>query len=433
MNYGNSENWKYMTYNIRLLWILFLLLPGSVLPGSAWAQEKQELTLAEILQRVEDNNLLLQSFGPRAESFRHKADAATAWMPPMVGLGTFMTPYPGQKVEDGRNRGMIMLRAEQEVPNVSRLRAEKSFIESRAHIETVTKGVVFNRLRAEAKSNYYLWLVSLRQIQILEKNEQILTMMKKVEEVRYPFNQAPLGSIYRTEAEIEKNRNMIVMQAGQIERAKATLNGLMNRQGDVEFRVDTTYQPLFVLMARYDTLSLAADRGDIARMNAEILSMRLNIDAMALQRKPDFRIQFDHMTPMDPMMPQVFSLMGMVKLPFVSWSSRMYKSDIRAMELNIQAMEKERAAMLQETQGMLYAMQAELVSMQSRIKALETRVIPALQKAFDAGFLVYQENKLALTDLLESWEALNMMQQELVEEQGKLYQMIVKYEQELYR
>jgi hypothetical protein len=71
--------------------------------------------------------------------------------------------------------------------------------------------------------------------------------------------------------------------------------------------------------------------------------------------------------------------------------------------------------------------------MQSRIKALETRVIPALQKAFDAGFLVYQENKLPLTDLLESWEALNMMQQEFVEEQGKLYQMIVKYEQELYR
>jgi hypothetical protein len=56
-----------------------------------------------------------------------------------------------------------------------------------------------------------------------------------------------------------------------------------------------------------------------------------------------------------------------------------------------------------------------------------------LQKAFDAGFLVYQENKLPLTDLLESWEALNMMQQEFVEEQGKLYQMIVKYEQELYR
>lgn len=428
MNYGNSENWKYMTYSIRLLWILFLLLPGS-----AWAQEKQELALAEILQRIEDNNLLLQSFAPRAESFRHKADAATAWMPPMVGLGTFMTPYPGQKIMDARDRGMVMLRAEQEVPNLSRLRAEKSFIESRAQIETVTRGVVFNRLRAEAKSNYYLWLVSIQQIQLLEKNEQILTMMKKVEEVRYPYNQATLGSIYRTEAEIEKNRNMILMQAGQIEKTKATLNGLMNRQGDVEFRIDTTYQPLFVPMARYDTLSLAADRSDIARMNAEIQSMRLNIDAMALQRKPDFRIQFDHMTPLDPMMPQVFSLMGMVKLPFVSWSSRMYKSDIRAMELNIQAMQKERAAMLQESQGMLYAMQAELVTMQSRIKALETRVIPALQKAFDAGFLVYQENKLPLTDLLESWEALNMMQQELVGEQGELYQMIVKYEQELYR
>ena len=417
-----------MTYSIRgLLVVLFFL------PLGLFAQQQEVLSLSEIMQRIETNNLLLQTYAPRAESFRYKAEAATAWMPPMVGLGTFMMPYPGQKVTEARNRGMVMLRAEQEIPSLSRLRAEKNYIESRARSENISRSVALNRLRAEAKSNYFAWLVSLQQIRVLEKNEEILAMMKKVEEVRYPFNQAPLSRIYRAEAEIEKNRNMLLMQAGEIERAEATLNALMNRDGSIEFRIDTTYRPHFVPLARYDTLSLAADRSDIARMNAEIQTMRLNIEAMALQRKPDFRIQFDHMTPLDGMMPQVFSLMGMVKIPFASWSSRMYKSDIRAMELTIQAMEKERAAMLQETQGMLYAMQAELVAMEARIRGLENRVIPALQKAFDASFLVYQENKLSLTDLLNSWEALNMMQLELWEEKGKLYKMIVNYEQELYR
>ncbi|GAB2798180.1 hypothetical protein GCM10027275_49670 [Rhabdobacter roseus] len=428
MNYGNSVNWKCMTYSIK--WWLGVLL---FLPLGVLAQQEEVLSLPEILSRIEAENLQLQPYGPRAESYRYKAEAATAWMAPMVGLGTFMMPYPGQKVMDGRDRGMLMLRAEQELPNLSRLRAERSYIESRARVETVGRGVVLNRLRAEAKSNYFAWLVALRQIRVLERNEEILAMMKKVEEVRYPFNQAPLSSIYRAEAEIEKNRNMMLMQAGEIERAEAALNALMNRDGAIEFRIDTTFRPQFVPVVRYDTLSLAADRSDIARMNAEIESMRLNIDAMALQRKPDLRIQFDHMTPLGGMMPQVFSLMGMVKIPFASWSAKMYKSDIRAMELSIQAMQKERAAMLQETQGMLYAMQAELIAMEARILALDTRVIPALQKAFDAGFLVYQENKLSLTELLNSWEALNMMQLELLEEKGKLYQMIVKYEQELYR
>ncbi len=137
MNYGNSENWKYMTYSIKW-WVAVLFL----LPLGVRAQQEEVLSLPEIIKRIEAENLQLQSYGPRAESYRFKAEAATAWMPPMVGLGTFMTPYPGQKVMEARDRGMLMLRAEQEVPNLARLRAEKSYIESRGQVETVTRGVV---------------------------------------------------------------------------------------------------------------------------------------------------------------------------------------------------------------------------------------------------------------------------------------------------
>ena len=417
-----------MMYNIKLWMVVVLLFPATLM-----AQDRVVLTLPEILSRIESDNLSLQSFGPRAESYRHKAEAATAWMPPMVGLGTFMMPYPFQDVMDGRDRGMIMIRAEQEIPNRSRLRAEKKYIESLASVETLGREVVLNRLRAQAKSNYYAWVVAAQQINILKRNEEILAMMKKVEEVRYPYNQAPLGSIYRAEAEIARNQTMITMQNGVADRARATLNGLMNQKGDLAFDIDTTHLPVFTPLMEYDTLLLAATRGDIARMNAELNAMRLSTDAMGLKSKPEFKVMVDHMSPIEPMMPQVFNLMGMVKIPFANWSSKMYKSDIRAMELNIQAMEKERAAMLQETQSMLYSMQAEILAMQTRIRSLETRVIPALQKAFDAGFMLYQENNLPLSSLIESWEALTMMQMEMVEERGKLYQMIVTYEQELYK
>jgi outer membrane protein TolC len=207
----------------------------------------------------------------------------------------------------------------------------------------------------------------------------------------------------------------------------------MNRPGNTDFRIDTSYEPRFVAASFYDTASLADQRKDVLRMNESIRSMQLNIEAMKLERKPTFSIQFDHMSPLSSMMPQAFSVMGMVSIPIAPWSRKMYQSEIKSMQSNINAMEQERAAMLQETQGMLYGMQAQIQNMQQRIRSMEEKVIPALQKTFDASFITYQENKLTLTVVLDNWEALNMMQLDVLDEKQKLYQMFVDYEKELFR
>ena len=257
-------------------------------------------------------------------------------------------------------------------------------------------------------------------------------MMKKVEEVRYPYNQSQLSSVYEADARLAENVNMIRMQEGEMARARAYLNSLMNEPGNRLFTIDTTIRPDFV-PAQHDSASLARVRKDVSRMNESIRSMELNIASIHQHRKPDFRIQYDHMYPLDAMMPNAYSVMGMITIPIAPWASKMHKSDIKAMQYNIQAMEKERAAMLQETQGMLYGMATEIQVMQRRIKTLEDRIIPSLHKALDVNILNYKENKLQLPVVISSWEALTMMQMELWDEKLKLYQMIVDYEKELYR
>jgi outer membrane protein, heavy metal efflux system len=411
-------------------WIFCLLL---AIPTALSAQEKEVLSLQEILHRIDTGNLMLKVYGNRAESFKYSADAATAWMPPMVGLGTWQTPYPGQKVMDDRDKGMLMLRIEQEIPDRSKLNARRNYIASQGNVELAGRGVYFNQLRTEAKKQYYAWMVALQKTKVLQKNEQVLAMMRKIEEVRFPFNQSQLSSVYRSDAAIEDNRAMIEMQQGEIGRARAYLNAMMNRPGEQDFSIDTAMAVEFIPARQIDTASIAGTRQDVLQMNESIRSMQLNIQAMELQRRPDFRLQFDHMSPVGKMMPQAFGIMGMVSIPIVPWASKMYKSDIRAMTFNIRAMETERAAMLQETQGMLYGMQAEIRSMQKRISTIENRVIPALQKTFDANFIVYQENKLSITALLDSWEALNMMQLDLLDEKQRLYLMITDYEKEIFR
>jgi outer membrane protein, heavy metal efflux system len=414
------------------------------LPAQLFAQEKDDtgrlntaqkevLSLQEIIQKIDSNNILLQSYALRAEAYSYSADAATAWMAPMVGIGTFMTPYPLQKVMEDRDKGSIMLRMEQEIPNTKKLNAKKNYIRSLGNIENATRDISLNDFKAQAKRQYFTWLIALQKLKVIEENEKILGMMKKIEEVRYPYNQSQLSTVYRSEAEIQKNRNMLLMPQGDIAKAKAYLNSLMNRPGNQDFMIDTSYAPEFTAVQSYDTSSLSLQRKDVLRMNENISSMQLNIEAMKLDRRPSFKVQFDHMSPLSGMMPQAFSVMGMVSIPIVSWSRKMYQSEIKSMQYNINAMEKERAAMLQETQGMLYGMQAQIQTMQKRIRSIEEKVIPALSKTFDASFLTYQENKESLSVLIQNWEALNMMQLDLLDEKQNLYLMIVDYEKELYK
>lgn len=406
----------------RILTFLFLPLP-------LMAQQEETLPLDTILKRIENSNPLLKSYQSRAESYQYKADASTAWMAPMAGGGTYMTPYPGSESFD---KGSLMFSLEQDIPNPAKQKAQKRYIESQAGIVNAAGDIALNDLKASAKNLYYSWLIASRKIGVLKENEKILQTIKKIEEVRYPYNQSNLSGIYLAEAKIAENQNQIRMQHGDIAKSRARLNSLMDRPGNTDFKIDTTLVPSFN-PASLDTAFLAEKRKDIFQLEQNIRSMNLNLEAVKVQRKPDFSIRFDHMSPLSSGMPNAYSIMGMVSIPIAPWSAKAYKSEAKAMQFEIQAMEQERRAMLRQSQGTLTGMQQEIASAEQRIKAMEEKIIPSLKKAMDVNFLNYQENKLGLTAVMDSWETLNMMRLQLLDEELKLYQLIADYEKETYR
>lgn len=411
---------------IRIIALLLGLMPMQLIA------QQHTVSLDTILKRIDENNPMLQTYALRAESYKHKAEAGSAWMAPMVGAGTFMTPYPGQQVMDG-DKGSLMLQLEQEIPNPSKQRAQKVYETSKADVELAGRAIASNTLKARAKNLYFGWIIAGQRIKVLQENEKIMQMMKKIEEIRYPYNQSQLSGVYRSTAKIEENQNMIRMQQGEIAKAKAWLNSLMNLPATQPLAIDSTTLPAFTPEARLDTVLLAGQRKDILQMEQNIRSMQLGVKAMKSQSKPDFKLRVDHMSPLSSMMPKQYSVMGMVSIPLAPWSSKMYKSEVKAMNYEIQAMEKERVGMLQESHGMLTGMQYEIQSMQKRIAAMEEKIVPSLRKTMEADFVNYQENKLEVVAVINSWEALTMMQLNVLDEKMKLYQMIVDYEKELYR
>jgi cobalt-zinc-cadmium efflux system outer membrane protein len=413
---------------------LYPLLALLFISTLATAQQ-QGLSLDSILQQVDRQNPMLQQWNTRAKAREAAAEGATAWMAPMVGGGVFMMPYPGQMSGEGAmlgGEGSIMLSAEQDIPNPAKQRANRAYYNSRAALEEANRAVQFNQLRAEVKTAYYRWLVLEKQMSVLQESQRIMEFLIKLGRVRYPYNQGSLGNIYMAEARLLEVENMQLMTRNSIEQQRIMLNVLMNQPRQQQFSIDTTARlPQPIALERIDTALLSTRRSDIGLMNRTIQSMRLDVEREQLQRKPDFRIRFDHMTPLSSMMPQQFTLMGMVSIPVAPWASRMYRSGTRAMNLEIEAMEQEREGMLNEAQGMAQTMALELNSMRQQVENYRLKIIPALQKNYNVTLLAYEQNTGELPVVIDAWEALNMAQMEYLNKLRDLYLMAVAYEREV--
>lgn len=272
------------------------------------------LPLDTVLIRIDQRNPLLKPYGSRAAAARAYAEGARSWMAPMVGVGTFMAPYPAQMIMDERDKGFGMVSVEQDIPNRAKQRATQVFQQSKAAVEEAGRGVTLNRLRSDAKQLYFDWLVLEKRLTVLAENRRILQLMKKLADIRYPYQQGSLGNVYKAEGRLYELDNMVTMTEADIERKRIGLNTLMNRPTVEAFRPDTTLRPTEPQQALPTTEDIGQVRSDIRRMDRQILSMQAGIEAQKAQARPDFRIRFDHMQPfagVKSMMPTQFTLMGM--------------------------------------------------------------------------------------------------------------------------
>jgi outer membrane protein TolC len=413
--------------NIKKIGI-FLLLMSSQL---AFGQDK--MSLEQIFEEIKTKNIGLKSFASRIQSKDAKIDGASAWMAPMVGAGTFMTPYPFQGMAGENDRGALMLTAEQDIPNPAKVKAKREYLQIQSKGDIYAQSELFNQFKARARQLYFGLLIDYKRIYYQEENKRIMETMKKLAEIRYPFNQGGLNQVFKAEGRAFESENMILMTESSIRSKKIALNTLMNRSAEMDLQIDTSFQVNFIPKADLDTTYFASSRSDILNMQHEINVMNKNINLMKQEAKPDFRLRFDHMSNYSAMMPRQFTVMGMLSIPIVPWSSKMYKSEIKSMNFEQEAMRQQKAAMLTDMLGMTRSMESELALMQKQLANYEQRIVPSLQKYLKVSILSYQENKSDLNTVIDAWEALNMAQMNYLNQLEKFYQMIVDYEKNIER
>ncbi len=401
--------------------LIFLTIPSPA----------QVISLDSVLSTIDRQNPMLQEYDNKVKALNAYTEGSKSWMAPMIGAGTFMTPYPTQMLMDERDKGSVMVSFEQDIPNPAKLNANKKYFASKAAVEEQGRSYQFNMLRAEAKTFYYRWLVSEEKVRVLHENERIIELMLKLAKLRYPYNQGSLGNVYKVEGRLSEVQNMILMTQGDIDESSFRLKTLMNLSHDAIIMVDTATRITYdANQLAYDTAAMSSQRSDIKQIDKTIRVMQLNQQLQSYQAKPDFRIRFDHMQPLGNM-PTQFTAMAMVSIPIAPWSSKMYKSEVKGMQYDIQAMKKGREAILIESRGMLAGMAAKLNRMQQQLVNYNTKIIPALRKNYQTMMIGYEENREQLPIVIDGWEAMNMAQMEYLNKLEEYYTMIVSYEKQL--
>lgn len=188
----------------------------------------------------------------------------------------------------------------------------------------------------------------------------------------------------------------------------------MNREADRPLAIDTTLPVKDHEMYNRATAMLS-NRSEIRAIDKEINTAYLRIDAERAGLKPQFGIRYDHMIGFGGQ-PQQFSLMGMVRLPFVSWASKMAKSNTESYIWKIETLKSRKEMLLNDAAGMSAGIIRELESKKKQVALYEQNIIPALHNNYRTMLLAYEQNTEELFMLYDAWESLYMTQNEYLDQ-----------------
>lgn len=408
---------------ISSLCLQFILFEGVT------AQDTARLGMQDVFTALDKSYPLLKLYESKIASIRSLVEGAKAWMPPTVALAFDRFPYRLSLIKEMTpdNQAGLMLSVQQMIPNPAKLNAKKEYLSSLENVQYNDVEWQKNILHFTARLYYYRRYTAEQKLKIVKEYRDFLNMLIKTAKDKYVYNQADLPTIFKAEASLSELGNMETMLFSQIAESSIGLNTLMNRDVNTPFFVDTLLTPKDYsseYLLALDSSQLL--RNDILAVESRIRSMKFNQQWAATGSKPDFGVQFSHGQMFG--MPNQFSIMGMMTIPIVPWSSKMYKSEVKSMGFEIEAMQKEKSTMQLMATQMIREKITMLTYEARQLNNYDKNILPSYQKNLESNLLAYRQNTGSFFVLLDAWNMLLMKQLERIDKLGQVFTVQSEYE-----
>lgn len=387
----------------------------------------QTLTLNAIIDSIEKKHPLVAMYDNEIRSMDEAAKGAKSWMPPTVGFGQFMTPYNvnlWKRNGEMLGMGSVMFSAEQMFPNKKKLKADEAYMKAMSSVEKEKKNADLNELVQQAKQYYYDWIILQKRLIVSKANQELLEFMIKNAELRYKNGLEKISAYYKAKAALGYSQNMQLMYESEIRDRRIKLNALMNKNPLSYFQIDTSIVWDDYSSFSFDSTLFYNNRSDLKAIDKLTNLNTLKIETEKASLKPQFGVKYDNMIGFGGQ-PLQYSIMAMVKLPMVSWASKMNKANIQSIIWKNNALQSQKQMMAVEYMGMANSMRNEFQLKLKQLKLYDENIIPALKNNYKTMQLAYEQNTEELFMLFDAWEKLNMTQLEYFDILNKALEMKV--------
>jgi outer membrane protein TolC len=389
-----------------------------------------KMSLENIFSVIQKDHPEMKMYDAQIRSLDEAAKGAKSWAPPEFGAGFFMTPYNLNLTKSSNTTmgpqigmGSIMVTASQMFPNKKEQNANEEYLQSLSSVNKENKQVSLNDLFAEAKKNYFDWLVIEKKQTVLNDNEKLLNFMIQSTELRYKNNLGKLNAYYKAKAELGKIQNQREALNNQIKQKQIMLNTLMNRDKNQDIEIDTNYT--IKTYASIDSNYLVQSRSDIKAVEQNLKVNQLQLKLEKTKELPQFGVQYDHYFGFGKS-PWLFSLMATVKIPLAPWSAGSYKANIESLKWKQQSFEAQKQVIINQVSGEAESLLSSINSKKKQLQLFEENIIPALKKNYQVMQLAYEQNTGELFELFDAWQTLNMTQLDYLDQLQELLNLQVR-------
>lgn len=408
----------------KIATIFFLLI------GVLHAKAQDTLSLHDILMHISNHSQHLQVFDAQIKSEDAATKGAYSWEPPELGTGFWMTPYNPKywKGENGSGgMGQYMISAQQMFPNRKKQNADAAYLGAMSSVTKEKREAMENDLFAEAKKNFYQWMVLKKKMIVIDEAEKLVDFMIKTAEIKYKNNTGDITAYYKAKAAIGNIHTLKVQLQNDMVQKRIALNTLMHRDRMYAFDIDTAYLIKDFSKMTIDSSEIINTRSDIQSVEKEIQVTNLQQNIERQKLAPQFGVRYDHMIGLGNI-PLQYTLMATVKIPFAKWSSKGAKANIESLRWKAESQELQRQAVINEALGEAYSAKAEILSRQKQINLYEQEIIPALRRNYQTTQLAYEQNTEKLFVLYDAWDQFNKIQMEWLDQLQQLLVMQAELE-----
>jgi outer membrane protein TolC len=385
-----------------------------------------KMTLENIFSTIQKDHPEMKVYDAQIRSLDEAAKGAKSWTPPEFGAGLWMTPYNFNKAKASamdKGSGSFMISASQIFPNRKEQNANAEYLQALSSVNKENKQVSLNELYAEAKKNYYDWLIIEKKKTVLDDNEKLLNFMIQSTELRYKNNLGKLNAYYKAKAEVGKIENQREGLKNEAKQKQILLNTLMNRNKNEDFQIDTNFT--INTYPSIDSNYLIQSRSDIKAVAQEIKVNQLQVNLEKAKQLPQFGVQYSHMFSLGQN-PWLYTLMATVKIPLAPWSAGSYKARIESLKWKAKSYEAQKQMIINQVSGEAESLLNSINSKKKQLQLFEENIIPALKKNYQIMQLAYEQNTGELFELFDAWQTLNMTQLDYLDQLQELLNLQVQ-------